>query len=148
MEFGPYGSRERYTERLQRFEKDGAPYPKLRHYALWLLHNCVSHPLLAIYPGSMAVEFHDLTSQWLNGETTRDRHLMEEPHRSEAKRRGMHLPMLHGRWLTVRMPKIQDRKAWVVHNALAHIAIGIFPCTATFSFHDRTADKMKVPGWV
>jgi hypothetical protein len=63
------GARKRYVARIGKFIEDGRPLPRLRHHALWMLHNCVAHPLLAAAGTDvplLAVEFHELTSQWLN----------------------------------------------------------------------------------
>lgn len=115
-------SESRYYNRIRSFQRDGKPYPQLRHHALWLLHNCVAHPVLAIWPTRGAVEFHQLTSNWLN-------------HRPEA----IGLPQL---------PEVRKRRAWVVHNLVAHLLIGLIPCRHTFQWHDQTAREMEVPGWV
>ena len=125
----PEGSQERFNLRRRYFQHDNRPYPELRHAALWLLHNCVAHPILAVAPGPPAAEFHELTSLWLAHDTWKvgDRHL--------------HVRV---------MPNVppEKRRAWVLHNLVAHVAIGLVPCKATFDFHDKTATAMNVEGWV
>jgi hypothetical protein len=126
------GSHERFQIRRLYFRNDKKPHPELRHAALWVLHNCVAHPILAVSPGPMAAEFHELTSQWLRNQ-----------HRDHSAGRG--------RWLLIRkMPVVppEKRAAWVLHNVVAHVAIGLAPCKATFALHDKTAEAMDVEGWV
>jgi hypothetical protein len=126
------GSAERYRARIEKFEKDGKPWPKLRHHALWMLHNLVAHPILGVMPIEPVVELHELTSAWLN-----------------------HVPSSQslGSWtdrfrdLHVRIPKIKRPSLWALHNLVGHVAIGLVPCKATFKLHDWTA-KLAVPGWV
>ncbi len=128
----PTTSAERYEVRLETFRKDGRPYPWLRHHAFWLIHNCVAHPLLALGPTVEAIEFHELTSQWLNnsrmhvavGEST------------------FRVARLHG------VPHVEDRWSWVLHNVVAHLAIGLAPIGPSFRFHDWSAEQMGVPGWL
>ena len=33
---------------------------------------------------------------------------------------------------------------WFVHNCIAHVGIGLFPCKKTFKFHDYTSDKINL----
>ncbi len=119
-------SAERYVMRQKRFRLDGRPHPGLRHHVAWLAHNLVAHPLLAIAPNRATAELHELTSQWLNN------------------------PWQSGRVRIIERtaPEINNRATWVLHNLVAHVAIGTVPCKATFAFHDWTAKIMKVPGWV
>jgi len=117
----------RYRARIKKFVQDKRPYPRLRHHVLWLLHNCVAHPVLAVLPDHATVEFHELTSQWLNH---------REPNINQYR-------ILH-----FKVPAIPDRALWFLHNAVAHVGIGLFPSKATFDFHDWSAEKMNVPGWV
>lgn len=122
------GAQERFNIRRRYFRNDKKPHPELRHAALWFLHNCVAHPILAVRPGMLAAEFHELTSQWLQ-------------HRAwDAGNRRLH----------VHKPEVTPAKraAWVLHNLVAHVAIGLVPCKATFDFHDKTATAMNVDGWV
>lgn len=41
-----------------------------------------------------------------------------------------------------------ERLWWVVHNLVAHPAIALVPCATTFRWHDETARRMRVRGWV
>ncbi len=129
------GSEFRYHRRKQFFRADKQKRPLLRHDALWLLHNCVAHPILAISQRPGALEFHELTSQWLN-------HM---PHTSQGGRPEGHF---FKRIVQTVEPKIKDKLAWVVHNAIVHPLIGFFPTKWAFELHDKSAEKMGVPGWV
>jgi hypothetical protein len=129
------GAAKRYSERLGLFVDDGDPLPRTRHHVLWLLHNCVAHPLLALGATQPAVEFHELTSQWLNAK-------LPSGVDARTQQRTVH------RVLPVKMPTVEKSFAWVLHNVVAHTAIGLVPCKATFAFHDWSAKKMNVPGWV
>jgi len=127
------------TARIGKFEKDGRPVPRLRHHALWLLHNCVAHPLLAVMGKNVspvAVEFHELTSQWLNHKTNPR---WPSPPFEKARYRYV---------VEFQMPEVKKTGFWVLHNVVAHTAIGLLPCRATFDLHDWTAKKMEVPHWV
>jgi hypothetical protein len=114
-------SMERYRDRVEAFDLDKKPFPRLRHGFLWVLHNNLVHPLLAVTQGPVAVDLHQLTSKWLN----------------------KHVYFRHPQEV-----KVVDRRAWVIHNLVAHSLIGLFPCQATFAWHDKTATAMNVPGWV
>jgi len=132
------GSLKRFYDRILKFKEDGRPWPLARHHALWVLHNCVSHPWLAVHPSGPALEFHELTSQWL------------------GKRPAMTLQTLwgmttfHERTLAFEPPAIErgKRVAWFVHNAIAHPLIGVLPTAWAFRVHDHTAERMGVPRWV
>lgn len=115
------GSEFRYIERLSAFSADSFSFSWARHYAYWVLHNVLAHTFLGVFPGQKTVDFHDLTSGWLN----------KQP------------PQVGG--LT---PNITNKWMWFVHNVVAHPAIGFLPCRLTFAFHDWTARKMGIPGWV
>ena len=130
------GSAARYKARIQSFVLDERPLPKVRHHALWLLHNCVAHPLLALGPTTYAMDFHELTSAWLN-------HKGQSVHHTMADTRG-------AKWLSYVLPKIKPhrRRYWVFHNVVAHALIGVAPTELTFKFHDWSANEMDVPGWV
>ena len=93
-----------------------------RHRGWWLLHNLVAHPLLAFVRGPRAVAFHDWTSRRLNLGT--------------------------GEGIGSPPPDVRRPLWWIVHNALSHVAIGVAPCKATFRWHDATARRMGVLGWV
>ena len=121
-------SEDRYEARRKLFEGDGRPYPRLRHYGFWWLHNCVVHPLLGLFPSNATVQFHALSSAWLNH--------IEGPFLVAKEMLGM------------KVPEIGNRRMWVWHNLISHVLIGIVPCSRTFAGHDETAKKMNVPGWV
>ena len=121
------GSAGRYRVRLERFKADGQPLPSVRHHALWLLHNCVAHPWMAVLPGRASVDFHDRTSDWLNHKPA-------------------FVPSV--RMLFRSTPEIPKPLAWFFHNTVGHVAIGLFPTERMFAFHDRTAKAMDVPNWV
>ena len=63
----------RYGDRLERFEERRTGIgrrtilPKLTHAVWWFLHNAVSHPIIAIAPIKPAFDFHDYTSDKING---------------------------------------------------------------------------------
>ena len=135
----PQGAQARYTARIEQFEKDGRPLPRLRHRALWLLHNCIAHPLLALAGervATVAVEFHELTSQWLNH---------REPGTRPTRPRE---PIIQARVIQFEMPKVENPGMWMLHNLVSHPAIGLWPSKVTFDLHDWTAKLMDVPNWV
>lgn len=121
----PRGAAGRYHQRLALWTAGRAGVGRLAasacHRGWWLLHNLVTHPLLALTRGRRAVALHDWTSRGLN----RDATLEPSP-----------------------TPRVQRRLWWVVHNLLAHPAIALAPCAATFRWHDATARRMRVAGWV
>jgi hypothetical protein len=116
-----YGSGFRYKRRLKLWEERHRVFPRARHHVWWLLHNCVSHPILGVHASERAIWFHDWTSMHLNCR------LRVRP---SAK------------------PVIQDRSLWAWHNIAGHLAIGLVPVEASFAFHDRTSEAMNVPRWV
>ncbi|WP_434427670.1 hypothetical protein [Nannocystis pusilla] len=95
---------------------------RLGHRGWWLLHNVVAHPLLALTRGRAAVAFHDWTSARLN----------------RAAEAGPTSPL----------PQVERPLWWWLHNMASHVAIGLAPCAATFRWHDETARRMRVHGWV
>lgn len=111
----------RFNARQKRWKAAGVAWPRLRHHVWWLLHNVVAHPLLA-YPTSFGLWLHDVTSQHLN---------------RKAK-------FLASPW----PEPIPDWGKWVFHNVILHAAIGLVPCTTTFTWHDQTAEEMGVEDWV
>lgn len=113
----------RYQRRQRAWQAHHQHLPLLRHHGWWLLHNLVAHPWLGFSPTQRAVDFHDWTSQHLNQ--------VDELRRSE-------------------MPVIPQgrRLAWIKHNVLGHVAIGLLPICASFVFHDRGAEAMGVEDWV
>src|SRR4051812_2055104 len=50
----------RYGRRIPRHDSPA------QHHVYWLLHNLVAHPLLGVLPTQRVVDFHELTSWWLN----------------------------------------------------------------------------------
>lgn len=119
-------SSDRYRARLPKFQ--GETWPRLTHYMLWLLHNCVVHPLLALFPRQKLFQVHELTSCWLENEKFSQ--------------------VVGNRIRQVHVPEITSRWKWIKHNLIAHMAIGLLPCEWTFAYHDRTAADMNVIGWV
>ncbi len=122
------GSEKRYAKRIDLFTRSRLAHPHLAHHAHWLLHNCVVHPAVGVLPCQETVELHGLSSAWLS--------------------------RIPG-WVGVdeaEMPVIPSgpkaRAYWLLHNVVAHVAIGLAPCGPTFTFHDWTAKKMNVEGWV
>lgn len=131
-----HGAQKRYADRVRLFAEDGRSMPRLRHRAFWLLHNCVAHPLLALGSrrgSTLTTEFHEITSRWLNHESMT----------AYASRRGQFYRVVH-----VHVPEVAKPVSWVIHNVIAHVAIGLLPCKPTFDFHDWSAKVMAVPGWV
>lgn len=140
----PHGSMARYQARLDRFQKDGQPWPRLRHHTLWVLHNCIVHPILAVCPKAPVVEVHDLTSQWLNQSPAKSIPERQYP----VIRSTLGLAGMHSRTIVAKVPEVKKPVAWFVHNAVAHTLIGVLPCRLTFAFHDRTAETMGIRGWL
>jgi hypothetical protein len=46
------------------------------------------------------------------------------------------------------VPDVELRVAWIKHNVVAHVAIGLFPTPRAFRWHDRTAREMNVRDWI
>jgi hypothetical protein len=44
-----------------------------------------------------------------------------------------------------RLPKLQHHVWWLLHNCLAHPAIGFIPCRWTFKLHDWTSHRLNHP---
>lgn len=42
-----------------------------------------------------------------------------------------------------RFPRAQHRFWWIMHNCIAHVAIGLFPHSKTFWLHDWTSKKLN-----
>lgn len=117
---------ERYRFRITRFKADGLKWPRSRHAVYWLIHNCVAHPTLALIPNHAAVEFHELTSAWLNKSAVE----------------------ITAVATTRSVPRIPSRFWWIAHNFVAHALIGVLPCKPTLRLHDWSARKMQTPDWV
>jgi len=45
-----------------------------------------------------------------------------------------------------KFPRLQHGFWWFLHNCIAHLAIGLFPCKATFWTHDYTSNKLNLKG--
>ncbi len=120
------GAAGRYRQRIVRWTEQRSGLERLtakvRHHVWWLAHNLVAHPLLAVAASRPVINLHDWTSQRLNRER-------EAPEPSPA-------------------PEIGHRLWWVVHNLVAHPAIALVPCATTFKWHDVSARRMRVPGWI
>jgi len=117
----PVSSYRRYHIRKERWARKKRVLPGVRHHLWWVLHNCVSHPVLGVVPNEKTVFFHDWTSKHLN---------------------------LHKKLRPSYQPEIGNFAAWAWHNVVGHMAIGLFPVEAAFNFHDRTCEAMSVPHWV
>ncbi len=128
------GAEQRFHARIPLFVKDGRPNPRLRHHTHWLIHNCIVHPLLGVIPNQRTAELHSLSSNWLN-------------HRAgDWKQR-----LRGGAYQTFSpIPQIPEGKRgwWLLHNVVAHMAIGLCPTKPAFDLHDWSAEKMDVPGWL
>ena len=112
---------ERFFERQLIFAHRHGRAGRLTHALAWLVHNCLAHPILGLFPSRPSLWLHDRTADWLNQSPT--------PTRSSR-------------------PQIHDRRAWLVHNCLAHPAMGLAPMGLAFRAHDRSAQDMKVEGWI
>lgn len=115
------GSAKRFKIRQERWVKAKRSLPRTRHYMWWLLHNCVSHPVLGFVPSKGTVWFHDWTSMHLN---------------------------LRKKLRPSKPPVIPSYAWWLLHNTVGHLAIGLLPTQASFSYHDKTCEKMNVRYWV
>jgi len=59
------GAEDRFEKRKEVFKQKEEPLYK--HYIWWLIHNCVAHPLIGIFPCKSTFDFHDWTSIKING---------------------------------------------------------------------------------
>jgi len=125
------GAHQRYKYRTVLYQTDGRKRPRLRHHFYWLLHNCVAHPILGVFINRHAVEFHELTSKWLNKV------------RPVSYGRGTHTLDIG-----YSMPKVKKKGAWFLHNCVVHPLIGLLPFAPFFFLHDWSAKVMNVKGWV
>lgn len=137
------GAYERYRARIPWFTYDGRkPYGVVCHHLFWMLHNCVAHPLMGIFHKRRDLRaFHELTSHWLNCEG----YIGDFMTRETPDGPGIHNSRASFAWRT---PVIKDIYTWRMHNCVAHMLIGLAPCRWTFQYHDETAKKMNVEGWV
>jgi len=60
------GSEGRFHAREEKFVDKQVPLPRWQHRFWWLVHNCVAHPALGVYPTEKTFQFHDWTSRKLN----------------------------------------------------------------------------------
>ena len=60
------GSGERFPKRIEKFRKAEKNFPILQHYFWWVMHNCITHPLIGFIPVKPFFQFHDWTSVKLN----------------------------------------------------------------------------------
>lgn len=60
------GSADRFPKRLKKFRKAEKRFPMLQHYFWWVMHNCITHPLIGLIPVKPFFQFHDWTSVKLN----------------------------------------------------------------------------------
>lgn len=58
------GSEERYHERLRKHQDSYGD--RQRHLFWWLVHNCLAHPMIGVFPVGFAFRFHDWTSGKIN----------------------------------------------------------------------------------
>lgn len=59
------GSGDRFPARVQNFRDSGRSV--VTHHFWWLVHNCVTHPLIGVMPIKPFFDFHDYTSRKING---------------------------------------------------------------------------------
>lgn len=58
------GSQQRFKARIEEFKKKALPVAV--HHAWWVVHNCVAHPLIGLFPSKPTFDFHDYTSRKIN----------------------------------------------------------------------------------
>lgn len=59
------GAEERFEKRKEVFKQKEEPIYK--HHVWWLIHNCIAHPLIGLFPCKWTFDFHDWTSIKING---------------------------------------------------------------------------------
>ncbi len=111
----------RYHYRRNKWKEKKKLFPLSRHNFWWVIHNCISHPLLGVNPSDKTIWFHDWTSKKLNIKKS----LVKSPN-----------------------PNITNKRTWIWHNVIGHILIGIRPNTRSFKYHDYTAEAMNVSDWL
>lgn len=63
----------RFEDRIDHFKENRASaglktiLPRTLHHFWWLMHNGVAHPLIAVAPVKPFFDFHDYTSDKING---------------------------------------------------------------------------------
>ena len=62
------GSEERFRERPVLWEE--SRHGALYHYAWWIVHNLIAHPLIAVLPLRPLFRFHDWTSHHMHNKKT------------------------------------------------------------------------------
>lgn len=62
---GPKSTQENFHERIQYYKTQN--FPVWKHHFWWFVHNCITHPLIGIYPTTRTFSFHDFTSKKING---------------------------------------------------------------------------------
>ena len=62
------GSEGRYPARQEKFVDKNKKAPYAQHRAWWMIHNCVAHLMIGVWPCHTTFKFHDWTSQKLNAE--------------------------------------------------------------------------------
>ena len=61
------GAFERHQERKLNFKRAFNRLPLVRYYIWWLIHNCIAHPLIGLFPFTkLTFAFHDWTSQHMH----------------------------------------------------------------------------------
>lgn len=122
------------------------------HALHWLGHNVVVHPFLGVTVAAKWVAIdklaglpHPVAAHALRTVAEDLSRLALDLHDLSSK----HLNRLfHYPRSPVPSGNTSRAKAWLVHNVLAHVAIGLLPCEATFAWHDETARDMGIRGWV
>lgn len=65
FEYPEYGSEVRYERDVNKLpEKKSIPW--VTHRWWWIVHNCVSHPLIGLFPFKPFFDFHDYTSELMH----------------------------------------------------------------------------------
>jgi hypothetical protein len=60
-------SYDRFYNRINDWKFLTKIFPRLRHYFWWIIHNCIAHMLIGFFPIKKLFEFHDYTSDKING---------------------------------------------------------------------------------
>ena len=129
-------SYERFYHRLSLFK--GQKFGVLRHHFYWLLHNNIIHPWIGLSPSLKSLKWHEITSDLLNN-YYQIKDIKEES--LFIDKCNMFAKSLHN-------INSGNKKYWIMHNCISHPLIGLFPVKLFFDFHDETAKKMNVNGWV
>ncbi len=84
------GSAERFYDRRDKFDTLYKTLPRARYYAWWVIHNCVSHPLIGLLPIGKTFKFHDWTSRKMHPKpktSWREQHLARVAREDEEARK-------------------------------------------------------------